>query len=57
MDMANIMINDHAPVPYQPRHAGRRRLSPGGRALAGYVAFFTLALLSIGGVTLLSLLP
>jgi hypothetical protein len=39
------------------RRSPLRRLGPGGRMLAGYVAFFTVALLIFDAMILLSLLP
>lgn len=47
--------SDEAPVPYR-RSTGRRGMSPRGRALAGYVAFFSVAMVLFGGMILLSLL-
>jgi len=47
--------SDEAPVPYR-RSTGWRGMSAGGRALAGYVAFFGVALVLFGGMILLSLL-
>ena len=44
-------------IAYPRRRTPLRRLGPDGRMLAGYAAFFAVALLIFDAVILLSLLP
>ena len=52
-----MCIRDHAPVSCQRKAAAWRRMSSSGRMLAGYIAYFTAALLIFDAMILLSLLP
>ena len=52
-----MRISSQFPVHCKRKGAARRRMSARGRMLAGYIAFFTVALLIFDAMILLSLLP
>lgn len=47
---------DEAPIPYRPTRPAKRRMSPRGKAIAGYAVYFIAALSIFGAMILLSLL-
>ena len=47
---------DEAPVPYRPTRPAKRRMSPRGKAFAGYAVIFIAALSMFGAMILLSLI-
>ncbi len=52
-----MMAPEQAPIPYRRGKGIRRRLGAAGWAIAGYTAFFVVAMSLFGTLVFLSLLP